>query len=101
MTMHLVHNVPVPLPQHCPSPRELDDLELLLHGVLGEPRFERGDGVITLRAPAKAVEQGEIELVDPEGVPLARVTVDETYPAGDLVGVVGPVQALQHNEFGA
>jgi sulfate adenylyltransferase len=99
--MHLVHNDPVPLPQYCPSPRELDDLELLLHGVLGDPRFEPGAGLVTLQAPASAVGQGEIELVDPEGVPLARVTVEETYPAGDLVGVVGPVQSLQHNEFGA
>ena len=28
------HHCPVPAPQHCPSPRELDDLELLLSGAL-------------------------------------------------------------------
>src|SRR4051812_3830452 len=35
------HNDPMPRPQFCPTPRELDDLELLTHGVLGTPgRFD-------------------------------------------------------------
>ena len=42
------HDVPVP-PQHCPSPRELDDLELLLSGALA-PRTTFDD-VITLDLP--------------------------------------------------
>ena len=43
---------PVPAPQHCPSPRELDDLELLLSGALA-PRtnFDVSDPGITLALP--------------------------------------------------
>jgi sulfate adenylyltransferase len=99
---------PLSRPSHCPSPRELDDLELLTHGVLGEdPHFGGPDDLVTLQVPADVAEQaaaaGGLELVDPEGVPLATVAVTSTYPAreGDLVGITGPVQPLQHNEFGA
>jgi len=104
MLTDLVHNDPVPAPQYCPSTRELDDLELLTHGVF-EARFTR-DGELTLRAPRSIVDAAdpEVELVDPEGVPLARVSVDSTYDTdagGDLVGLVGVVTPLQHNEFGA
>src|SRR4051794_21381077 len=93
-------------PQHSPSPRELDDLELLTHGVLGEPaRFEGTDGQVTLTLPeavaAQALAAGAVELVDPEGTPLARVIVEETYPAGPMIGIEGPVEPLAHNEFGA
>ncbi len=93
-------------PQHCPSQRELDDLELLSHGALGHPaRFEVGDGQVTLHLPVEVAEQaraaGAVELVDPEGAPLATVAVENTYPAGSSTGVVGPVTPLQHNEFGA
>ncbi|MGN6576996.1 MAG: adenylyl-sulfate kinase [Nocardioides sp.] len=95
-----------PPPQHCPTPRELDDLELLTHGALAPlAGFEGPDGEITLQVPpdvAKQAEQaGEIELVDPEGVPLARVAVESTYDAGDLTGIAGTVAPLAHNEFGA
>ena len=94
------------VPQHCPSPRELDDLELLSHGALGVPaRFEGDGGQVTLQAPPAVAElaskAGMIELVDPEGVPLATVTVESTYPAAGLVGIEGTVSPLQHNEFGA
>ncbi len=75
----------------------------MLRGVLGDPRFEGHGGLFTLRAPRQLVDQavGEVELVDPEGVPLARVTSRTTYPADDLTGLVGSVQPLQHNDFGA
>jgi sulfate adenylyltransferase len=61
----------VPAPQLCPSSRELDDLELLLSGAYA-PRG-RFDDVITLDAP-----DGELELVDPEGLPLAHRATDGT-----------------------
>ena len=43
---------------------------------------------------------GALELVDPEGLPLARVEVARIYEAGDLVGIEGPVTPLAHAEFG-
>ncbi len=93
--------------QHCPTPRELDDLELLTHGALGLRGFEGPGGLLTLRVPtvvaAAARDTGSLELVDPEGVPLARVTVESTYEMtdGDQTGIQGPVQPLAHHEFGA
>jgi sulfate adenylyltransferase len=96
---------PTPVPQHCPTPRELDDLELLLHGVLGLTGFEGPGGLVTLHVPtavaAAAAAAGSLELVDPEGVPLAAVEVRGTYDVDGAAGVQGPVRALAHNEFGA
>jgi len=93
------------VPQHCPSPRELDDLELLTHGVLGLTGFEGPDGLVTLTVPADvaaaAQDAGALELVDPEGLPLARVEVASTYDACDGTGITGAVTALTHHEFGA
>ncbi len=65
----------VPAPQFCPSPRELDDLELLLSGALA-PRttFDVSDPGITLALPADLLDVAEVELVDPEGLPLALLT---------------------------
>ncbi len=63
------------LPQHCPSPRELDDLELLLAGAVPtEPVLGRPGSAFTLALPDAVAEAPEIELVDPEGLPLARAT---------------------------
>jgi sulfate adenylyltransferase len=92
--------------QHCPSPRELDDLQLLTHGVLGVRGFEGPGGLVSLHVPtavaAAARDNGNLELVDPEGVPLATVTVSETYDAEDgRTGIQGPVRPLAHHEFGA
>jgi sulfate adenylyltransferase len=96
---------PVPIPQHCPAPRELDDLELLVHGAFGVDGFEGAGGLVTLEVPGgvadNAVQAGALELVDPEGLPLARVEVASTYESGELVGVTGTVVALAHHEFGA
>ena len=87
------------LPQFAPSARELDDVELLRMGVLSPlDRFEES-AEVALVVPAEVArwgrERGGIELTDPEGVPLAIVQVERTYPArGDDVGVVGRVTAL-------
>ncbi len=93
------------VPQHCPSARELDDLELLTHGVFGLAGFEGAGGLVTLTVPAEVAEAardaGALELVDPEGLPLARVEVGSTYDAGDGTGITGAVTALTHHEFGA
>ena len=69
------HHGPVPAPQYCPTPRELDDLELLLSGALA-PRanFDVSDPGITLALPTELADAPEVELVDPEGLPLARWT---------------------------
>jgi sulfate adenylyltransferase len=94
-------------PQHSPSPRELDDLELLSHGALAPlTGFEGPDGLVTLHVPTDvataASTAGELELVDPEGVPLALVSVEATYDTDDgLVGIAGEVVPVAHNEFGA
>lgn len=93
-----------PLPQHCPSSRELDDLELLSHGLF-DGRFAEPATGVTLRVPPQVAEEaartGGLELVDPEGVPLAQLPLEATYAADGLVGIVGPVRPLQHAEFGA
>src|SRR3954470_22495648 len=83
-----------PLPQHCPTPRELDDLELLTHGALAPVTgFDEPGRPVTLPLPDGVAEQaaaaGAVELVDPEGLPLARVSV----PGGE-------VEALTHAQFG-
>jgi len=83
-----------PVPQHCPSPVELDDLELLLWGAVpGVEAFNQPDSPLTLRLPDAVDEQaaaaGAVELVDPEGMPLARVA----WPAGT-------VEPLAHATFG-
>ncbi len=79
--------VPTP-PQHHPLPRELDDLELLTSGaLLPTTRFNEPGSPITLTLPPELVGV-EVELVDPEGLPLARVAAD------------GEVTALTHAQFG-
>jgi sulfate adenylyltransferase len=101
-----------PVPQHCPSARELDDLELLANGALEPAAFEGPGGLVTLVVPTDvaeaAAQRGVLELVDPEGLPLARVAVESTYSPDetrgetqDGTGVVGPVTSLAHPEFGA
>jgi sulfate adenylyltransferase len=65
---------PAALPQHCPTQRELDDLELLLTGALAPTRgFNEPGSPITLALPEALAAAPEVELVDPEGLPLARV----------------------------
>jgi len=68
-----------PLPQHCPSPRELDDLELLsVAGMAPTMGFNEAGSPVTLALPEELADQvaagGAVELVDPEGLPLATVS---------------------------
>ncbi len=92
------------LPQFCPTPRELDDLELLATGALApltafHVTDRRGAGeasletLVSLTLPGdvrRAAEQaGAVELVDPEGLPLARVAI----PSGE-------VEPLTHAQYG-
>lgn len=76
-------------PQFSPTPRELDDLELISHGAL-PGAFNAPGSVVTLTLPddvaAAATAAGEVELVDPEGLPLARVS----WPAGDVTPLGTP-----------
>jgi len=87
--------VPIPpVPQHCPSPVELDDLELLSSGALGDlDSFNQPGSPVTLELPepvaAQARSVGAAELVDPEGLPLAQVA----WPGGR-------VDPLTHAQYG-
>ena len=81
-------------PQHCPSPGELDDLELLTTGALSPiTAFNEPGSPVTLTLPADveaaAQAAGGVELVDPEGLPLARVSVPG-----------GAVEPLTHAQYG-
>ena len=81
-------------PQHCPTSIELDDLELLTSGSLGELQaFNQPGSPVTLGLPPgvarDAEAAGAVELVDPEGLPLARVS----WPAGR-------VEPITHAQFG-
>ena len=84
----------LPVPQYCPTAVELDDLELLSVGALAPvTTFNQADSPVTLRLPDDIAHQAEtsgaVELVDPEGLPLARVT----WPQGE-------VHSLAQAEFG-
>ncbi|HEX6150283.1 adenylyl-sulfate kinase [Nocardioides sp.] len=80
-----------PVPQHCPTPRELDDLELLTTGALAPlTRFNEPGSPVTLTLPPDLADVDVVELVDPEGLPLARV----------LPGT-GDVESLTHPQYGA
>jgi sulfate adenylyltransferase len=86
--------VSTPAPQHCPTPRELDDLELLLNGALDPIRtFNEPGSPVTLSLPDEVVtaaeEAGEVELVDPEGLPLARLST-----------ATGALEARSHAAYG-
>lgn len=75
-------------PQYHPTPRELDDLELLVSGAFAPlTRFNEAGSAVTLDLPSE-LAGGEVELVDPEGLPLALVARD------------GTVTSLAHAQFG-
>lgn len=77
-------------PQHCPTARELDDLELLTTGALAPlTAFNTPGSVVTLDLPGDLGAAPTVELVDPEGLPLATYT-----PA------TGAVAALTHAQHG-
>jgi sulfate adenylyltransferase len=80
----------VPTPQHCPTPRELADLELLAGGALAPlTGFNEPGSPVTLDLPSELVGQ-DVELVDPEGLPLATLGRD---------GAVTPLTHAQHGPF--
>src|SRR5689334_9940004 len=60
--------------QFCPSARVLDDLELLLNGGLAPQTNFDDAGPVQLTLPAELADSTELELVDPEGLPLALWT---------------------------
>lgn len=74
-----------PVPQFCPSPRELDDLELLIGGGLAPLTTFEDDGPVSLTLPDDVAHAargaGAVELVDPEGLPLARVALADGWGA--------------------
>ncbi|WP_283135414.1 adenylyl-sulfate kinase [Rhizohabitans arisaemae] len=107
------------LPSWTPDARELADLELLLSGAFHPlsgflPAAEiaeihtRGtllDGTpwpvpVTLTVPASVAAADRLVLQDPEGVPLAVLTVEERTAHGDRVALAGPVEPLNHPEHG-
>ncbi len=80
----------MPTPQHCPSPRELADLELLTGGALAPlSGFNEPGSPVTLTLPDDLAGQ-EVELVDPEGLPLATLHAD---------GAVTSLTHAQHGPF--
>ncbi|MFT4286959.1 adenylyl-sulfate kinase [Nocardioides sp.] len=68
--------------QHHPAPGELDDLELIASGALPGPL----DLALPAEVAAAASEAGVVELVDPEGLPLARVG----WPSGEVTPLSRP-----------
>ena len=64
----------MPAPQYCPSQRELDDLELLLNGAFAPLRRFEDDGPVSLSLPEDLAGEDAVDLVDPEGLPLALLT---------------------------
>lgn len=87
------------LPQHAPTQREIDDVELLRMGVLAPLHgFQPAGGSVTLHLPNQVVDwaqdRGGVEVVDAEGVPLAVVRVEDRYRVdAETSGVVGEVVA--------
>lgn len=102
----------VSVPQWTPTARELDDLDLLVRGAFEPPLSGFVDPVsivdpspVTLVVSEETAELatavGHLNLIDPEGAPLARLTVTSKWDAGaNRVGLAGPVEGLAHNEFG-
>jgi sulfate adenylyltransferase len=87
-----------PLPQHCPSPRELDDLELLSVGAMAPTLgFNEPGSPVTLALPDERADEvaagGAVELVDPEGLPLATVA------GGGSGWSVAPLTHAQYGPF--
>ncbi len=78
-------------PQICASPRALDALELLRHGVWGEAPVGPG-GPAHVAVPAEDAEAaraaGRVEVVDPEGVPIAAVPVTDDADGDDGAPIV-------------
>jgi sulfate adenylyltransferase len=101
------------LPQWTPSQRELDILDAILNRALGDnvtgfaqPSSGSADAPLTLLVSAAtadaAAAAGAVELIDPEGAPVARLDLTGDWDAGDgRRGLTGDVSRLAHTEFGA
>jgi len=86
-------------PQHHPSPTELDDLELIMTGAAAPVTgFNAPGSPLTLGLPEALRTAEVVELVDPEGLPLARVR--PTSSVGPVETNGWPVEALGHPEYG-
>ncbi|WP_139977467.1 adenylyl-sulfate kinase [Nocardioides litoris] len=84
-----------PVPQHHPTARELDDLELLASGALAPlASYDVAGSPVTLGLPPELVDAPVVELVDPEGLPLARV-----HREADGSRRVEPLVAAQFGPF--
>ena len=100
------------IPQWTPSARELGDLDLLVSRAFQPPLAGFVDPatagaaspitlVVSDTTAKAALAAGHLDLIDPEGAPLARLTVEGSWDAtAGEVGIVGPVEPLAHNEFG-
>ncbi|QCW51847.1 adenylyl-sulfate kinase [Nocardioides dongxiaopingii] len=85
---------PVSSPQHCPTPRELDDLELIVSGAAPVASFGTPGSPLTLTLPDALAGEPVVELVDPEGLPLALVHLE-----ADGARRVEPLTTAQHGPF--
>ncbi|HEU4566740.1 MAG TPA: adenylyl-sulfate kinase [Marmoricola sp.] len=90
-------------PQFCPTPCELDDLELLIGGGYA-PLTTFGDPVglaLPEDVAERAREAGAVELVDPEGLPLARVSTGSvsTGSTSEGWGAITPLATPSYGPF--
>ena len=111
-TIALVPDRQLPVPQWTASARELDDLDLLVKGCFEPPLSGFVDPttspdaapvtlVVSDETAELALAAGSLDLIDPEGAPLARLRVTSKWDAGaGRAGIAGPVTGLAHNEFG-
>ena len=91
----------MPDPQWTPTAREFADLDLLVSGVLRDGFTADGPATLVVDPDTAArAEDGSLELLDPEGVPVARMRVLDTYDAGSGTGLIGPVKPLAYGEYG-
>ncbi len=91
----------MPDSQWTPTAREFADLDLLVSGVLRDGFTADGPATLVVDPDTAArAEDGSLELLDPEGVPVARMRVLDTYDAGSGTGLIGPVKPLAHGEYG-
>ena len=83
------------MPQHCPTPRELDDLELLVSGALSPlTAYDAPGSPVTLALPPDLALAPTVELVDPEGLPLALARLE-----ADGSRQVEALTTAQHGPF--
>ena len=106
------HSHPVPAASMVLEEQQLDELDLILGGLAGTPASYALPSSTTgpsLWPPALLVPQAlaggltnssELHLTDPDGTPLAAVTIAQTCPASTSAGVfvAGRVTALQPAE---